>query len=396
MRRWSMLAIALTATLCVNVFVKGVPLLIPALYTEHGLDLGRAGLLSAMPTLGMVATLFGWGYAVDRFGERFVLAVGSALTAAAVFAAASVDSLVAVGAFLLLGGMAAASSNAASGRLVVGWFPPDERGLAMGIRQTAQPLAVALGAMVIPRLAQNYGVPAALLFPAVLCVLAAVVSAVAAVDPPRPERAEAPAEHVASPYRGSAVLWRIHIASALLMVPQTVVWTFALVWLMVRHEWSAASAGAMLTVAAVVGAGGRIATGWWSDRAGARMRPTRIIALTSAVTMSALALIDWLDFSETSIAEMLAVAAMVTVSDNSLSFTAIAERAGPFWSGRALGVQNTTQLMVASVAQPVFGGLIGIVGYPTVFALCAVFPFAAIPLIPVEPKGHKEIHQDSK
>jgi MFS family permease len=112
--------------------------------------------------------------------------------------------------------------------------------------------------------------------------------------------------------------------------------------------------------------------------------------------MSALALIDWLDFSETSIAEMLAVAAMVTVSDNSLSFTAIAERAGPFWSGRALGVQNTTQLMVASVAQPVFGGLIGIVGYPTVFALCAVFPFAAIPLIPVEPKGHKEIHQDSK
>ncbi len=395
MRRWSMLAIGLTATLCVNVFVKGVPLLIPALYTEHGLDLGRAGLLSAMPTLGMVATLFGWGYAVDRFGERIVLVVGSALTAAAVFAAAAVDSLVAVGAFLLLGGMAAASSNAASGRLVVGWFTPDERGLAMGIRQTAQPLAVALGAMVIPRLAQNYGVPVALLFPAALCVFAAVVSAFA-VDPPRPERGEAPAEHVASPYRGSTVLLRIHIVSALMMVPQTVVWTFALVWLMVRHEWSATSAGAMLMVASVVGAGGRIATGWWSDRAGARMRPTRIIALTSAVTMSVLALVDWLDFSEISIAEMLAVAAMITVSDNSLSFTAIAERAGPFWSGRALGVQNTTQLMVASIAQPVFGGLIGVVGYPTVFALCAVFPFAAIPLVPVEPKGQKEIHLESQ
>ncbi|MGB0972802.1 MAG: MFS transporter, partial [Mycobacterium sp.] len=78
----------------------------------------------------------------------------------------------------------------------------------------------------------------------------------------------------------------------------------------------------------------------------------------------------------------------------SLSFTAIAERAGPFWSGRALGVQNTTQLMVASIAQPVFGGLIGVVGYPMVFALCAVFPFAAIPLVPVEPKGQKEIHPD--
>ena len=40
---------------------------------------------------------------------------------------------------LFLGGMAAASSNSASGRLVVGWFPAERRGLAMGIRQTAQP-----------------------------------------------------------------------------------------------------------------------------------------------------------------------------------------------------------------------------------------------------------------
>lgn len=389
MRRWSMLAVALTATLCVNVFIKGTPLLIPTLYTQHGLDLGRAGLLSAMPTFGMVATLLAWGYVVDLFGERIVLAVGSALTAAAAFAAASVDSLVAVGAFLLLGGMAAASSNAASGRLVVGWFPPDERGLAMGIRQTAQPLAVAVGALVIPRLAQSHGVSVALIFPAALCAFAAVVCAVGAIDPPRPERAEAPAEQLANPYRGSAVLWRIHVVSVLLMVPQALVWTFALVWLMVDHGWSAASAGAMVTVASAVGAGGRIAAGWWSDRVGARMRPTRTVALAAAVTMGVLAVADWLDYSEISIAAMMAVASMITVADNSLAFTAIAEIAGPFWSGRALGTQNTSQLLVAGLAQPLFGGLIGVVGYPVVFAVCAVFPLAAVPLVPVESRERK-------
>ena len=74
-------------------------------------DLAKAGLLSSMPSLGMVATLIAWGYIVDRVGERIVLALGSVLTAAAAFAGASVHSLVAVGAFLLLGGMAAASSN---------------------------------------------------------------------------------------------------------------------------------------------------------------------------------------------------------------------------------------------------------------------------------------------
>jgi MFS family permease len=169
----------LTATLCANVFINGAAFLIPTLHTERGLDLAKAGLLSSMPGFGMVVTLIAWGYVVDRIGERIVLALGSALTAAAAFAAASVHSLVAVGTFLLLGGMAAASSNSASGRLVVGWFPPHQRGLVMGIRQTAQPLGVGLGALVIPRLAESHGVSVALLFPAVVCAVSAVVCAVA-------------------------------------------------------------------------------------------------------------------------------------------------------------------------------------------------------------------------
>ena len=85
-RRWSMLAIALSATLCANVFINGAAFLIPTLHTERGLDLAQAGLLSSMPSFGMVATLIAWGYIVDRVGERIVLALGSALTAAAAFA----------------------------------------------------------------------------------------------------------------------------------------------------------------------------------------------------------------------------------------------------------------------------------------------------------------------
>ena len=57
----------------------------------------------------------------------------------------------------------------------------------MGIRQTA-PLGVGLGALVIPRLAESHGVAAALLFPAVVCAVSAVVCAVAVIDPPRPPR----------------------------------------------------------------------------------------------------------------------------------------------------------------------------------------------------------------
>ena len=383
-----MLVIALSTTLSANVFINGVAFLIPTLNSERGLDLAQAGLISAMPSLGMVPTLIAWGYVVDRVGERIVLALGSALTAAAAVAAASAQSMVVMSAFLFLGGMAAASSNAASGRLVVGWFAPERRGLVMGIRQTAQPLGVGVGALVIPRVAEFQGVSAALLFPAAVCMASAVVCAVAVIDPPRPPRAEAAVADLANPYRDSRLLLRIHLASVLLVVPQALVWTFTLVWLISDRGWSPGPAGSMVMLAQFLGAGGRVAAGRWSDfnlkRTGAvlasRLRPIRTIAGAAAASMALLALCDWFD-SSLSVALMM-VASVVTVSDNGLAFTAIAEIAGPFWSGRALGTQNTSQLFTAGIVPPLFGGLIGLAGYPVAFAVCAVFPLIAIPAVP--------------
>jgi sugar phosphate permease len=328
-----------------------------------------------------VVTLIAWGYIVDRIGERFVLVSGSALTSAAAFAAASADSLILMCAFLFLGGMAAASSNTASARIVVGWFPPHRRGLAMGIRQTAQPLGVGLGALVIPQVAQDHGIGAALLFPAILCAVAAVVTALGVLDPPRPDRADAHADDLANPYRDSSTLWRIHAVSVLLVVPQSLVWTFTLVWLMTDRGFSAESAGVLVTVSQLLGAAGRIGAGRWSDVVRSRLHPVRTIAALAGLTMALLAITDAFD-SPVSIALMLA-AALITVSDNGLAFTAIAELAGPFWSGRALGVQNTSQLFTSALVPPVFGALISAAGFSVAFGVCALFPLAALPLVPV-------------
>jgi MFS family permease len=98
--------------------------------------------------------------------------------------------------------------------------------------------------------------------------------------------------------------------------------------------------------------------------------------------MAAVAVTDYLR-SPLSVA-LIVVASVITVSDNGLAFTAIAEIAGPFWSGRALGTQNTSQLLTAGIVPPLFGGLIAVAGYPAAFALCAVFPVVAFPLVPVD------------
>jgi len=377
--RWSIVVVSLLVTASSFLFINGVAFLIPALKIVRGTSLTEASLLSSMPSWGMVVTLVGWGYVLDRLGERVVMAVGSALTAAATYAAASVHSLLWMGAFLFLGGMAAASCNSAGGRLVSGWFPPHQRGLAMGVRQTAQPLGIALGALVIPELAER-SPHEGLMFPAVACTLAAVASIIGVVDPPRKSRKSASVEELASPYRGSSALWRIHVVSALLMMPQTVTVTFMLVWLMNHHGWSVAAAGGLVTISQLLGAVGRIAVGRWSDRVGSRMRPVRIIAVAAAANMFLLALVDN-QGSRYDVALMVAIS-VIAVLDNGLEATAITEYAGPFWSGRALGTQNTTQRLAAAAGPPLFGALITAAAYPLAWGLCGLFPLAAVPLVP--------------
>ena len=80
----------------------------------------------------------------------------------------------------------------------------------------------------------------------------------------------------ANPYRGDRFLARIHGVSVLLVVPQFVVWTFALVWLVQDRGWTPAAAGALVAGAQVGGALGRIAAGQLSDLVGSPDAPAAL------------------------------------------------------------------------------------------------------------------------
>jgi sugar phosphate permease len=325
-----------------------------------------------------MATLVLWGVLTDRRGERLVLLAGLVLTTLFGLVAVVSPSLPTLFVALLLAGAAAASTNAASGRVVVGWFPPQRRGLAMGIRQMAQPVGVGIAAVSMAVAADAYGVHAALWVPTVASALAAAVVLAVVVDPPRPERS---VETAANPYREDGYLARIHGVSILLVVPQFVVWTFSLVWLVQDRDWSPAAAGLLVGVAQVAGALGRIAVGQLSDVVRSRMRPLRWVTIAAAATMLLLGLAAGLD--QAVAVPLVVIATLVTVADNGLAFTAVAERAGPFWSGRALGLQNTGQFAAASAVPPVAGLAIATLGYPAAFAVAGLFPLVALALVPV-------------
>jgi sugar phosphate permease len=381
MRRWFILAIGLTAQATTSSFLYGLPFLIPSLRTDHGLSLTSASVLISAPLLGLLCALIAWGAAADRFGERVVMTAGLALTGVLLLASLALPGFVLFGLGLLVAGAAAASVNAASGRVVLGWFAAHERGLAMGIRQTAQPVGVGIAAVSLPPLAHHFGFATAVALPAVLCLLSAVLVWFVVVDPPRPERTVASA---ASPYTGpnATTLIRLHTASSMLVVPQFVAATFAVTYLVSDRGWSPVAAGQLVGVVQIVGAAGRIAAGVWSDRAGSRMGPMRLIALGALATMVLWGVGDALDLPWLAIAALLS-AMVVSVTDNGLGFTATAELAGPFWAGRALGVQNTGQNIAAMAAAPLFSALITAFGYPLALGIAAVFPAAGAALTPV-------------
>jgi sugar phosphate permease len=378
-RRWTILAVGTFAQAATCSFLYGMPMLVPALRAREGLTLFQVSLLVSAPIVGLLLTLIAWGALADRHGERVVIVSGVGTAAALVAIVPFVSGLAALAIVLGLAGAAAASVNAASGRVVMGWFPVQERGLAMGTRQTAQPLGVALAALVLPTLARSHGARDALLFPAGLCALAALLVLLLVTDPPRPPRvAGSPA---ASPYRGSWHLGRVHVASAMLVVPQFAVATFTLAYLVGQRHWDPAVAGRWIFAFQAAGALGRIGAGVWSDRVRSRLGPMRQLAVLSAALMLLIALgalvhQGWIIVG-------FALGAIVTVADNGLAYTSVAELAGTAWSGRALGIQNTVQNVAAVATAPVLAAVIGDSRYALAFLVAALCPVLAVPLTPV-------------
>lgn len=389
-RRWAMLAVGTGSQAASAAMVVAPAFLIPELHRPiaeggHGMTLAEAGLVASASMVGMMATLVLWGLVVDRRGERFALLSGLAVTAGGGALATFAGEPWPMAAALCVAGVGAAATNSASGRVVVGWFPPERRGFAMGIRQTGQPLGVGLAAGTVAVIAHSHGIGPALWVPTGAAVLSALLVAAVVIDPPRPDVVSGKAPN---PYRADSFLARIHGASVLLVVPQFLVWTFGLTWLVEDLDWSPGIAGLVVAGTQVAGAAARIGAGWVSDVVGSRMRPMRSVALLASLTMALLGLTAAQAGGSGAVTALavglLVVASAITVADNGLAFTAVAERAGPFWSGRALGMQNTAQHIAAAAVPPVAGLSITLWGYGATFALAGLLPLLAMAVVPVQ------------
>lgn len=388
--RWVILSISVLAQVASGSAVLGVPFVLPQIRQTFDITTAQAGILAGVPSFGLLLTLLLWGVVIDRVGERVTMTLSLLLTAGALTVLWTVSGPWTAGAVLLLVGAVGGPVNAASGRLVLVWFAARERGLAMGIRQSALPVGTGISALVLPTAADAWGFAGALSLPAGLALLMVPFVLAMSSEPPAPSRtrgggrARSPRAPTGSPYRRWTI-WRVHGVSMLLGVPQLTLMTYALIYLVQEQGWSPPAAGVVVASAQVPGAIGRLGLGVWSDRIGDRMLPVRWLAVASTAFLGLLTVLPGL-WSWAAVPLVLTCLAL-TMWHNGLTFTAVAEIAGTSWAGRALAVQNWLQAISTTLTPVLMAAVITLAGLPAVFGVSAFFSAAAIAAVPVVRRG---------
>lgn len=368
--RWAVLTAGTAAQAAFSALLFALPVLAPAVRDAYELTLGEVGLALSSVWVGTTSTLLPWGVLADRIGERTVLALGVGTCAALVAAAAAVDDFVAFVALLTLAGAAGASVNAASGRAVMAWFPADERGFALGLRQTAIPVGGLVAAVALPALEDAAGLAGAFMFLAALCGATAASAAVVLREP-----AGDAVEPEAVPWTlRDRRLWRLSTAGGLYLVAQAAIIGFVVLFLHDERGLSNGAAAAVLAAIQVVAVALRIGAGRWSDVLGSRIVPLRRVGLTTVVALTLAAALFGAPIAL--LVPVLVAAGGFSMAWNGLSFAAAAELAGRARSGAAIGLQQTVLSAIGFVVPVAFATTVSATSWRIAFTLAALGPLA--------------------
>jgi sugar phosphate permease len=371
--RWTILAAGVFAQASFSAILLGLPSIAPAIRHGYGLTLTQVGVVLAALNFGLIVTLLPWGLVADRIGERAVLALGLAGCAASILVAGRTSSFGGLVAALSVAGAFGGGTQSASGRAVMSWFGPEERGLALGIRQTAVPLGGAIAAGVLPALT-HISLRAAFDGLAAGCLAAAVIGAVLLRSEPSVEELG----DLARPLRDGR-MWLLCAGSTFYVTTQISLLGFVVLFLHDDRGMSTAAAAAVLAAMQIAGGISRIVAGRLSDRLQLRVVPLRVVAILLAATTAVAAALVHAPLAL--LLPALVVAGTFALSWNGLSFTAAAEFAGRARSGAAIGLQQTW-LSAGSIVAPItFAAIVHAWSWRAAFAVAAASPVLGYALL---------------
>jgi MFS transporter, ACS family, aldohexuronate transporter len=333
----------------------------------EALDLSRVqvGLFLPAVYLGGVLMALPAGWFTDRLGVRLTFALGTLLVGAMITLAAWSPNFGLLLVLLILGGFGFSVLNPATGRAVVEWFPPRERGIAMGIKQTGLTLGGLTAALLLPPIARAWSWRHALATAGLLSVLSAML--VASLYRSRPSQSaaipvEQPRLSELREFLRRAPILVVFGCGLALSIAQSSLLGYLVLYAKDSFDVSAVRAAQFLAIAQVGGTVSRVLWGVASDRSfGGRRRPGVVAsAAIGAVSYATLALGSalplWLVYP------LAFVAGAGAFGWVGLYFALVAEIGGPRHAGLLTGAATACSWSGTLIGPPMFGLLLEATG----------------------------------
>jgi predicted MFS family arabinose efflux permease len=324
----------------------------PDLIDEFGITRFQLGLLTAVlflvgGPLSLVA-----GPATDRFGARRVMLIAFAIAAATLLGMA----LSPVYAIMLLaaglGGLALATGNPVTNKLVAVNLPPGSRGLVMGGKQAGVQVGAFLAGALLAPLAVQVGWRAALGWVALVPVLSFLAALMIVPRDASPATTGA-GERGAPRSLPGGVRW-LAVYAFLMGSGVAAVNAYLPLYLVERGGASQELAGAVVATIGLVGIFSRLAWGWASERMPTFSLPLLLLGGGAVVAIGLVLAIERVGLWVAWPAAILFGATAVTW--NAVGNLAVITESGTGLAGRASGLLT-------------FGFYIGFVGSPMIFGL---------------------------
>ena len=354
--RWYALGFTTLCQAAANVLSAAFGPIAPFLQKDFQISRAEVGLISAAMSLTAAPSAMFGGRAADRVGERRVLILSGLVTAFAAVAISRSGGYWSLVASCLLLGLGNGIQNPAGSAAIMRWFPPRQRGVAMGIRQTGVPLGGILAASLAPVLALTYGWRAVYIFGGLVAFVGATLIFIAYYDPPRTIHTGVVAVRSFRDLAYDRQLWWLGLIFNSQLFTQSSVTTYFVLFLHEALDTSVVGAAALLALVNGVAMVARIGWGLLSDRFfEGRRRPVLliIVLLTVCSTLGAAALprhTPW--FVIAGLAALLGASAFAWTG---VLGTLVIETAGRESAGSAISWVQVLATPASLLGPPLFG-----------------------------------------
>ena len=360
--------------------------LAPFLLESLGLSRVQAGLFLPAVYLGGVLMALPAGWFTDRLGVRFTFALGQLVVGTMITLAAWSPGYGPFLALLVLGGFGFSVLNPATGRAVVEWFPPRERGVAMGVKQTGLTLGGLAAALVLPPIARATSWHRALTAAGLVSLASAILVAIF-YRSRSVHQSGGPAERPRLSELGEFLqrppILVVFGCGLALSLAQSSLMAYFVLYAKDSFDVSAVRAAQFLAIAQIGGTVSRVLWGVVSDRSfGGRRRPgvvasAAIVAVAYATLALGSVLPTWLVYP------LAFVAGAGAFGWVGLYFALVAEIGGPRHAGLLTGAATACSWSGTLIGPPVFGLVLEATGgYATSWLILTTIAVAVAVTLP--------------